>query len=134
MVRIVESVGYVVYRLVGGYQEFRDLIRHEFNQFKTYIAPQLQTSLLALKNNDILKTAVAKSEQLYHRWTSPEIKSEEFATNHNIEVLDSLDAHIDYINGFIFSGLSVKEFWNSNQTINLPGRLDWLEQNIDQWL
>lgn len=116
------------------YQEFRDLIRHEFNQFKTYIAPQLQASLLALKNNDILKTAVAKSEQLYHRWTSPEIKSEEFATNRNIEVLDSLDAHIDYINGFIFSGLSAKEFWNGNQTINLPGRLDWLEQNIDQWL
>ena len=116
------------------YQEFRDLVRHEFNQFKTYIAPQLQASLLALKNNDILKTAVAKSEQLYHRWTSPEIKSEEFATNRNIEVLDSLDAHIDYINGFIFSGLSVKEFWNGNQTINLPGRLDWLEQNIDQWL
>ncbi|MBP5675025.1 CotH kinase family protein [Candidatus Saccharibacteria bacterium] len=101
-----------LYRYLLKYPEFRDKLKEKLTWFKDNLSELSLNIIEEMRNNEILKTAVEKNENLYHTWENP-MKDLSVWQNDKIWRLKNWDEHLDYIKRF------------------MDGRVDWLLEHFD---
>jgi hypothetical protein len=126
-----------LYRYLLQYPEFKDAMKKRFNEFYQNTAPTLNNALDYLKNNDLLKAAVDRNEEKYHRNSRTDTREEWFIQqpNRNVGDINSFEKHADYIKGWLFDGLYLRdggEWYDSSPAWWYDGRMEWLKNHIDE--
>lgn len=137
---VVDSIGFnapelydnVLFRYLMGYEEFSDAMKKRFLEVYEKVMPLVKSQLIAFKNNNVLKSAVLRDQAIHKTW-GVKLEGLRAYQNDNIVALTSFDAHIDYILGWMWDGLTVKQWWHDNSEVTYPGRLEWLKDNLDEW-
>lgn len=101
-----------LYRYLLKRPEFREKLKAKLIWYRDNVEDMALEKLEALRNNQVLKDAVLKNENLYHTWQNP-MKDLSVWQNDKIWRLKNWDEHLDYISNAI------------------KGRANWLIENFD---
>ena len=101
-----------LYRYLLKYPEFRDKLKEKLIWFRDTIEPLALKHLESLRNNQNLRTAILKNENLYHTWQNP-LDNLAVWQNEEIIRLKDWDEHLNFIRDA------------------LKGRADWLIENFE---